>query len=149
MKLTIEVADLDPSELASLTEATRHNSMMHRALLEWTVPIDDGEGNSQIHRRRIISAEVATVPAEFSLDAPAHPGESLSSRRQAIELLTDFGLNRINITLVLKRAYLHMESSFSYGRNSWPGGVGYDRETGMYTVRTAAVPGRQESSTHE
>jgi hypothetical protein len=144
MKLIIEVEDLDAAELASLAEATRHNSMMHRALLEWTVPMPgDDWGSSRIHRRRISAVEVPAIPEEFSLDTPAHPGESLASRRQAIELLTDFGLNRHSIALVLKRAYLHTEASFSYGKDARPGNAVYDRETGMYTIRTAALPIRE------
>jgi hypothetical protein len=61
MKLIIEInGDLSQEELASLAEATRHDSMMHRARLEWTTPLDDGFGSSRVHARRITAAGTGT-----------------------------------------------------------------------------------------
>jgi hypothetical protein len=89
--------------------------------------------------------ELPGLPGEWRTDAPAHPGESVASRQQAVSVLQGLQLNRHSIALVLRRAYLHGEGSFSYGEDARPGGVKYDREAGLYTVTTKYAGGSAAS----
>jgi hypothetical protein len=81
MKLTVDVPDMREDELPSLTGATEHNTMMHRALLEWVVPIEDQR--SRIHRYRVTSAASSSEIAEAIADMIRHETTGLDNEDKA------------------------------------------------------------------
>ena len=112
-------------------------------LIELTAEYTDGERLRRIFATiRALLAPYARAQADGALpilaDSPVLPGESLASRKAAGEVLTGYGLTEHEAGLALRRAYGHGSASFNY--TGVPGVrlgyVDYDREQGIYAVRT-------------